>query len=448
MTSSKDLHDSMQTSSSVHVTKSEETLPASFIKGMAEALIPSDYSYSVDGRNSIKVNYLNGKKVQFYNGAQGTVSIPDTSGEMLLLDTSSIAQVSPMVSPKHLISPKGGGVVSTNPCPTKCLILPPAEAIQLGTVGRQSPVRSKEYSQTTQLSSSIESSGSFHTTTGLSQKTALNSSLHLGDHNSSTTMSSLTSTSVVATTSPLKVNAHENHESDILVTHDKSLEEVDADIANYESMLNFSPPSINILCKLGDAYLTKGNYARAFYVFHRALQVDPQLFRLHSLMGKCLLNLGELYRAYLAFQASVVSVPEDQQTFDLWTDIGWLYEQFFMFKESQMAYERAILKDSHHKKVCEVQFRLGLICRRLEELDDALKWFGAVLSTSKDFAQITLTQADVYFQMGQVLNCKKLVSFMWSACKITSHYLNHRKIIAHVCFSLLRLRILLNVRFN
>jgi tetratricopeptide (TPR) repeat protein len=187
--------------------------------------------------------------------------------------------------------------------------------------------------------------------------------------------------------------------------------ELDKAIAIYESMLISCPSSWETLCKLGDAYLKKQDFAPALDAYQRVLQHNPHFLEIHSRIGKCFLNLGELHQAYLTFQKAVALLAEDRQTFDLWADIGLLYEQYSMFKESQMAYERAILFEPSHKRLFEIQCRLGMLCKYSDQFDEALKWFEAALLTFETTPQMVASHADVYFQIGQIMNFRKLVGY-------------------------------------
>ncbi len=179
-----------------------------------------------------------------------------------------------------------------------------------------------------------------------------------------------------------------------------------------ESILTQCPSSWETLCKLGDTYLEKQDFALALNAYQAVSQHNPYFLEIHPRIGKCFLNLGELHQAYLAFQKTVTLLAENRQTFDLWADIGLLYEQYSMFKESKMAYERAILFEASHKRLFEVQCRLGMICKYLYQLDEALKWFEAALLTFETSPQMVASHADVHFQIGQIMNARKMVGYL------------------------------------
>ena len=151
----------------------------------------------------------------------------------------------------------------------------------------------------------------------------------------------------------------------------------------------------------------------------RIVQIDPTNGELHGAVGHCYLMLSQrstkipavleaLQNGYNAYAQAITHLTDGRDP-NLWYGIGLLYERFGALmmpcSEQQAALRHAeealgsvLRMDPTFEKRSEIYYRLGLIFKQQNQVQQALECFRAICEDPPP----PLKQADIWFQIGHV----------------------------------------------
>jgi tetratricopeptide (TPR) repeat protein len=153
---------------------------------------------------------------------------------------------------------------------------------------------------------------------------------------------------------------------------------VDEAVKAYKRGLDLEPEHVDLLNRLGVAYLDQGQSLAALDIFQRLVVLAPELPSSWSNLALASRESGKIQAAHDAYLKVVEMTPDDA---DAWTDLGVceldLGEGEFWLRKALVSFERAIEVDDHAywgwNNAGWVLSQLGEFTAAVERLDRAIE---------------------------------------------------------------------------
>ena len=148
---------------------------------------------------------------------------------------------------------------------------------------------------------------------------------------------------------------------------------------------------------LGQCYFFKGQYLKAYNVFHDLLKEsafkDATLFWL----GETYLKGGDYVQAEEQYNQLIKLYADSIYTPQAYYSLGWVHFEQNQMEKAQKAFVELIQKFSEHQLAEEAHFKIGEIAFQRQQYEDSIGYFKDYIG---HYPQST-HQAEAYFYMGE-----------------------------------------------
>ncbi|KAJ2551807.1 glucose repression mediator protein [Coemansia sp. RSA 1933] len=175
------------------------------------------------------------------------------------------------------------------------------------------------------------------------------------------------------------------------------MNEPDRALAAYDSALRHNPYSQTALTQIANIYRSREDFDKAVEYFQRIVNIDATNGETWGAIGNCYLMLGELPKAYQAYQHAIMHLQNPKEP-KLWYGIGILYDRYGSYDHAEEAFDAVMSMDPNFEKATEIYFRLGIIHKCQGKYSQSLECFNRILSDPPK----PLTETDIWFQIGNV----------------------------------------------
>jgi len=183
----------------------------------------------------------------------------------------------------------------------------------------------------------------------------------------------------------------------------EAMNETDKALFAYENVLKHNHYNVKALTQLASICRMRENYEKAVEYLLRILDIDSHNGEIWSELGHCYLMMGDLQKAYNAYQTALYKLPNPKQDTKLWYGIGILYDRYGSLEHAEEAFNAVLKIQPNFEKANEIYFRLGIIYKQQGKYEQSLSCFSIILNSPP----APLTQADIYFQIGHVYELEK-----------------------------------------
>ncbi|KAJ1798744.1 glucose repression mediator protein [Coemansia sp. RSA 2399] len=175
------------------------------------------------------------------------------------------------------------------------------------------------------------------------------------------------------------------------------MNEPDRALSAYDSALRHNPYSQTALTQIANIYRSREDFEKAVEYFQRIVNIDATNGETWGAIGNCYLMLGELPKAYQAYQHAIMHLQNPKEP-KLWYGIGILYDRYGSYDHAEEAFDAVMSMDPNFEKATEIFFRLGIIHKCQGKYSQSLECFNRILSDPPK----PLTETDIWFQIGNV----------------------------------------------